>query len=62
MSEENVFDIKKAREFYFDDTKITNPDGYTSNNFTIVIEAIKNDKIKLLDMAIDNQSETYPIV
>jgi ribonucleotide reductase beta subunit family protein with ferritin-like domain len=61
MSEENVFDIKKAREFYFDDTKITNPDGYTKQLITLIREAINNEnieKIKLLDMIIGNHVQS----
>jgi len=61
MSGEIIFDIEKAKTFYFDDTKITNPDNHTKMLITLIREAFNEediDDIKLLDMIIDNHIQS----
>jgi hypothetical protein len=55
MSCERVLDIEKAKAFYFDDTKIKNPDNYTKLLIILIRDALNNkdiEDIELLDMLI----------
>jgi hypothetical protein len=53
--------VQKAKEFYFDDTKFTNPDNYTKKLLSLIRESLTNENIedfKLLDMLIGDHIQS----